>query len=423
MSLATRAASLTAGPPSLVTAHFRCMQDAFELGRNPDGFINLGTSENHLLWDIVGQRLAAVKPLSAADTHYDYLYGSKRLRSAVAQFLSRMSGIKLIDANGLTVTSGASAALEMLLYCICEAGDRVLIPAPYYAGFDFDLEARIGVGAVPVLPEQAASMGEALEQALAKAKGQGSKIKALLVTNPGNPTGAIYDRKTLLEMEAFCRKHDLHCIFDEIYAHSCFGENAMVSALALFNSDRVHVLYGFAKDFGLSGFKVGVVHTHNKELNAALHTLAYFSPVSTSTQHLLADLLEDTEWIDGLLHENRIRLAEAYQFVALAMQRYGIVWREAEAGLFLLINLSAYLAASSASGEMQLWEQLLNSHKVNISPGCLFKCSEPGWFRLCFAHPQAVLRHGVVRLQNGLQAAGRQRAMNRPQTAIATAVY
>lgn len=422
MSLAKRAAGLSASPPSLVAAHFRCTQDVFEPGRNPDGFINLGTSENHLLWDIVGPRLESAKPLRAADTHYDYLYGSQRLRRAIAQFLCRMSGVKLIDANALTVTSGASAALEMLLYCICEPGDCVLIPAPYYAGFDFDLEARIGVKAVPVLPEQASSMDESLEQTFAEARAQGSKIKALLVTNPGNPTGAIYDRKTLLEMEAFCRRHDLHCIFDEIYAHSCFGETAMVSALALFSSDRVHVLYGFAKDFGLSGFKVGVVHTHNNELNSALHTLAYFSPVSTSTQHLLAELLEDTQWIDHLLQQNRIRLAEAHQFVALAMQRYGIAWREAEAGLFLLINLRANLAESSAQAEMQLWEHLLNWHKVNISPGSLFKCNEPGWFRLCFAHPQAVLRHGVVRLQNGLQSAGRQRTMNLPQTVKPTAV-
>jgi 1-aminocyclopropane-1-carboxylate synthase 1/2/6 len=70
----------------------------------------------------------------------------------------------------------------------------------------------------------------------------------------------------------------------------------------------VHGIWGFAKDFGLSGLKVGVLHTRDLEVRTAARALAYFAPVSTHTQALVTNLLSDAGWVAEFLAENRRRL-------------------------------------------------------------------------------------------------------------------
>ncbi|CAN0402499.1 unnamed protein product, partial [Ectocarpus sp. 8 AP-2014] len=75
----------------------------------------------------------------------------------------------------------------------------------------------------------------------------------------------------------------------------------------------------------------------------------------------------------------------AYMSLVNQLGRKGIMYQQAEAGLFVMLDLREYLEVSSKEAEERLWRQMLERTKVNLTPGGAFHCVEPGWFRLCFA--------------------------------------
>jgi 1-aminocyclopropane-1-carboxylate synthase len=174
---------------------------------------------------------------------------------------------------------------------LCDPGDVFLIARPYYSGcpcgsldlaahavadgFDGDLtiRAKAEVVGVDVGPDFASpSTLDAFEEAIRELTQAGKKVRAVMLCNPNNPLGFNYPRETLVAYAAFCERHNLHLVSDEIYALSQFrniqaGEKERVGFTSILNIDlmkeagcnpaRVHVLYGIAKDFGMNGLRIG----------------------------------------------------------------------------------------------------------------------------------------------------------------------
>lgn len=408
MRLSRRAAALAADPPPLVTAHFRAADDPFHPGDNPSGYVNLGTAENHLLWDLLAPKLRAARPVREPDTHYQPLYGTAEFRTALARFLTRTRGLSAgdaVDPEDLVVLGGASAALDVLAYALCEPGEGIVLPSPYYNGLDMDFTGRAGARVVPAPLSSVdgfASGPEAIGEALAAARDEGVTVKAIAVMSPHNPLGQVYSAAALTAIAGLARRKALDLIVDEVYAGSVYDGTPHTSVLTLpadvLPPQRRHMVWGFAKDFGLSGFKVGVLHTADPRLRIAARTLAYLAPVSTDTQVLLCDLLADEAWVDHLLAESRRRLATAYQQLTTALTAAGIGYLAASGGHFVWLDLRPALPAPTFDAEYALWHRLFHEARLNISPGAVFHSPEPGWFRLCFATDAALLHEGVTRL-------------------------
>jgi bifunctional pyridoxal-dependent enzyme with beta-cystathionase and maltose regulon repressor activities len=128
------------------------------------------------------------------------------------------------------------------------------------------------------------------------------------------------------------------------------------------------------------------------------------TPVSTDTQVLLRGLLGDTGRADTFVKENRQRLAESYKATCETLRTEGIPYLAADAGLFVWIDLRQWLAEPSIDAEHALWRMLFHQGRVSISPGSIFQCAEPGWFRLCHSVGEATLREGVTRIGAALQS-------------------
>jgi aspartate/methionine/tyrosine aminotransferase len=157
-------------------------------------------------------------------------------------------------------------------------------------------------------------------------------------------------------------------------------------------------VWGFAKDFGLPGFKAGVLHTTDPALRAAARALAYFAPVSTGTQAFLADLLADPARTAAFLAEGRRRLGASYAAAAAELDRHGLPYLPAEAGCSIWLDLSARLPEPGRAGERRLWRTVLDRLRVNLLPGEAFHAPRPGWFRLCHPLDAAVVAEAIARL-------------------------
>lgn len=397
--MTSRAAKLLAADvPVIAAAHFEAEADRYGPD-NPGGYVNLGTADNRLVWDLLAPRLSV--PVRRADVHYGLLYGTPELRAAIAAVLGPVwPGV---DPEDLVVVSGATAALDVLATALCDPGEAIMVPAPYYAAFDTDLTARSGAMLVPapMSPDTGFALDPAvLDRALTTARRDGVVVRALAVTSPGNPVGQVHPAAVLRDVLDVAAAHSVDVIADEIYAYSAFG----AEFTSMVGADGVHGIWGLAKDFGLSGFKVGVLHTRDPQVRAAARALAYFAPVSTHTQALVAALLSDTAWVGEFLAENRRRLAESATATTKLLAAGGIGYVEPAGGFSLWVDLRPYLPEPTAAGEHVLWQRILRSGRVNILPGTAFACPEPGWFRLCHATDAETVATGVARLVEVLGA-------------------
>ena len=379
------------------------MSDPFDPDTNPGGYVNLGTAENRIVFDLVAPLLSRAQEICETDTHYNELHGATFFREAIARFLSSRAG-RPIDAENLAVASGASAVLENLAFVLCDPGEAILMPAPYYSGFDHDLALRSEavLRHVPLRGPDFRLTAEDIARVYEQAVSEGIRVKAILLNSPQNPLGHVYGRGLIEDVLAFAEQEGLHVVLDEIYAESLMPGISHFSALGLV-SDLVHVVYGFAKDFGLSGYKVGVLHSESREVMRAVQDSTYFYSVSMQTQRTLANLLADRE-LDHFLEASRQRLAAACREAAMKLTASGIPFLSVSGGIVMWLDLRAFLSRASFEAERDLFEDLFEHARLNISPGQVFHCSEPGWFRLCFTVPRLHLREGLRRLVNGVRS-------------------
>ncbi|WP_083472966.1 aminotransferase class I/II-fold pyridoxal phosphate-dependent enzyme [Frankia sp. R43] len=400
-----RAAALAAQPPAIAVAHFRAEAYPYDARLRPDGYINLGTAENRLVWDLLAPRLTARRPLTAADTHYGPLHGADAFRRELAGFLTGICRTE-IDPDHLVVVSGVTGALDVIATVLCDPGEAIVVPAPYYSAFDVDLVGRSGARLLPapVRADQDFQVTpDVLDEALAGARARGVTVRAVALASPGNPVGHVLPPRVLREIVAVAVRHGVDVVVDEIYANSVFGDNSgFVSALdpevEAAGTGRVHVVWGFAKDFGLPGLKIGVLCSPDPQVCAAARALAYFAATSTDTQALLRDLLADREWVTGFLAESRRRLGRAYRSAAGLLTAAGLPFVPVEAGFSLWVDLRGWLTEPTFAAEDELWARILDEAHVNVLPGRLFASPDPGWFRLCFAAAPAVVSQGVDRI-------------------------
>jgi aspartate/methionine/tyrosine aminotransferase len=387
---------LAADEPVIAAAHFEVEADRYGPG-NPDGYVNLGTADNRLVWDLLAPRLTV--PVRESDVHYGLLYGTRELRAAIATLLAPVwHGV---DPENLVVVSGATAALDILASTLCDPGETIAVPAPYYAAFDTDLTARSGARLLPIPMDPARGFAldpATVDAALTAARRDGVVVRALAVTSPANPVGQVHSPAVLRDLVDVATAHSVDVIADEIYAHSAYG----AEFVSMVGEHAVHGIWGFAKDFGLSGLKVGVLHTRDPRVRAAARALAYFAPVSTHTQALLTNLLSDKDWVAGFLAEARRRLGESATATMDLLTAGGIGYVEPAGGFSLWVDLRQHLPEVSVAGEQELWQRILRAGRVNILPGDAFGCPEPGWFRLCHATDARAVTTGVARLSRVL---------------------
>ncbi|XP_023345446.1 1-aminocyclopropane-1-carboxylate synthase-like protein 1 [Eurytemora carolleeae] len=203
-----------------------------------------------------------------------------------------------------------------------------------------------------------------------------------------------------------CSKHGVHIISDEIYAMSVFDGTQFNSVLSFTkeeipNPDLVHHLWGFSKDFGIAGFRVGAIHSLNQDLIRTIDAMGIFTSVSAHIQQVCVKLLRDEDWLENVYFPTNLkRLRESFGTVETIFQDLNVRIMAPSAGLFCWVDFSNYLRGSTAQDEMKLFREFFTEAKVYIVPGTEFGCSTPGWFRIIFSVDPAALKVGLTRIRD-----------------------
>ncbi len=414
--LSTRGQANVKDLPFLMHAHFSAMNDMCS-EKNPKGHINLGTAENRLIDNLMLDLLGKVHSrltLTGENIHYNLFHGAHFFREAIANYWQNVwlgaDNPRKVHVDNIVATCGCSEALEMLAFGLCNPGEAMLIPTPYYPGFVHDIESRCK--AIPVGVNCGTEMSKAaFEQALAEQKQKGITVKAVLFSSPNNPLGHVYSEQAIKNVIEFCMANNLDIISDEIYGQTIYDPKVTwVSTLKLVPEEykhRVHVTGGFAKDFTLSGFRVGFCHSYNPALVNCMQEISYFSCVSSHTQAVLAELLKAPE-LPSVITTSKTELHTAAKYMVDMLAKYNIKATPGHAGIFMMVDMRAYMEGDSAEAEIDLWRYLYENFKINASPGALFEAEAYGIFRICFAHPMFVLKELENRLAQLAQTKGKQ---------------
>ena len=184
---------------------------------------------------------------------YSPTNGQPALREAIVAKTKRDSGID-VSVDQVLVTNGGKQAVYNAFQTLIDAGDEVIVPAPYWTTYP-EAIALAGGTTVDVFagPEQGYKVTlEQLEAARTE------RTKALLFVSPSNPTGAVYTPEETAAIGAWALEHDLWVITDEIYEHLTYDEAVFTSiASATPGLEKVVILNGVAKTYAMTGWRVG----------------------------------------------------------------------------------------------------------------------------------------------------------------------
>lgn len=377
--------------------------------QNPTGIIQMGLAENQLSFDLLeswldrnpdaaGFKRDGQSIFRELALFQDY-HGLPAFKKALVEFMSEIRRNKVtFDTSKIVLTAGATSANETLMFCLAEPGEAFLLPTPYYPGFDRDLKWRTGVEIVPI---QCTSLNGfqitemALEEAYQLAQKRHLKVKGVLVTNPSNPLGTTMSRNELNLLVNFITEKNIHLISDEIYSGTVFSSPGFVSIMEILKDrncentevwNRVHIVYSLSKDLGLPGFRVGAIYSNDDMVVAAATKMSSFGLVSSQTQYLLSALLSDKKFAQNYISENKKRLKQRHRKLVSGLEKAGISCLKSNAGLFCWVDMRHLLSSNTFEAEMELWKKIVYDVKLNISPGSSCHCTEPGWFRVCFAN-------------------------------------
>ncbi|KAI6681941.1 hypothetical protein NL676_035822 [Syzygium grande] len=380
-------------------------EDPYNEASNPSGVIQMGLAENQVSFDLLEECLEKHSEASTwgkgapgfrENALFQDYHGLLTFRKAIATFMEEIRcGRAKFDPERVVLTAGATAANELLTFILADPGDALLVPTPYYPGFDRDLRWRTGVKIVPIVCDSSNNFQittEALEAAYELAESMNIRVRGVLITNPSNPLGATIGRSVLEDILDFATRKNIHLVSDEIYSGSVFSSAEFMSIAEVLqareykDSERVHIVYSLSKDLGLPGFRVGTIYSYNDKVVTTARRMSSFTLISSQTQHLLACMLSDKKFAKNYIEINRTRLRKRYERIIEGLRSAGIECLKGNAGLFCWMNLSPLLEKPTREGELDLWRTMLREVKLNISPGSSCHCSEPGWFRVCFAN-------------------------------------
>jgi len=391
------------------------LENPYDEGANKDGIVNMGVAENTLCADIIKERFSRAD-MTGFDTWMQYYQehrGMARFREAIANFMTTFfKAATPVDPNHLVVTTGGDCTIDFLLHAFTDPGDSLLVPAPYYYSIRQNAAMRCNIECYDInldtgsVPDKMFEItDELLETGYQNALKEGKRVRAILVINPHNPTGKIYNEDTITATLEFAKRHELHVLMDEIYALTVFGEGAEFHSIlerkSLPDPERTHLIWGFSKDFCLPGFRVGVIHSFNSGLVTSLGHLSCMASVSTLVQHKLTTMLNDEDWIKNtFLKTNHGRLRDSYKYAENRLRSMGVTCQPATAAYFIWARFNQ---AKTREEERALCLSLLDAG-VLIAPGTPLASGNPGWFRITITHPHTYLKLGMDRIETRLRA-------------------
>jgi aminotransferase len=376
--------------PAVVACPPSGIRRFFDIAASMEDVISLGVGEPDYAtpWRI---REAGIYALESGITTYTSNAGLLELREAICADLDRRHGLSYRPADECLITAGVSEGLDLALRALLAPGEEVLIPEPCYVAYGPCVSLA---GGTPIAVATSGVDGFRLH-ADRIAAAITPRTKAILLSSPANPTGAVQAREDLAAVVDLAVQHDLYLISDEIYERlSYLSPHVCVAALpgAL---DRTILLGGFSKAYAMTGWRVGYLCAPApiSELACRIHQYTMLCAPHVSQLAALEALRNGEADADEMIadYDRRRRI-----FVK-GLCEVGLDCPEPGGAFYAFPSIS-----STGLTSQEFAERLLYDEHVAVVPGDVFGASGEGYVRCCYATALADLEEALVRIERFL---------------------
>ena len=359
----------------------------FDIASEMEDVVSLGVGEPDFPtpWHI---REEAIFSLERRRTMYTSNAGLPELRNEISRYLSAKYHLDYHPGTQVLVTVGASEGIDIALRAVVEPGDEVLVVEPCFVSYK---PCVIMAGGVPVPVPTYADHGFRVKAADMETYIT-DRTKAVLISYPNNPSGAILEREDLEELADLFRKRDILVISDEIYAELTYGETSHVSIASLPGmEEKTIVLNGFSKAYAMTGWRLGYA-CGPKDIIAAMtkiHQYVLMCAPTTAQYGGVEALRKGEASVAAMRKEYDARR----RFMLNALRNIGMDCFEARGAFYLFPSISRYGLPAEV-----FCNSLLHEQRLAVVPGTAFGESGEGYIRCSYAYAIDSIREALSRL-------------------------
>lgn len=388
--------------------YFEALNNRYDHHDNPKGSFPMNMAENKLVWEMLRDKIKSIsieQEIPEWVAGYANPLGVDSFREAIAAYLGEFLFDCSVDKDTLGLSAGLTSVIELTAIILADPGDVAIIPAPAYPVYTGDIGNLAGVKRYDL--QTYTEMDEIrtglllntghLDAALAEIQKKGDHLKMVILTAPDNPTGGIYRKEQLETIADWCIEKKVHLIVNEIYGMTRIDPShpeifadypdpvpfvSFGKIMASRKNPYLHLWYAFSKDFGVSGFRVGLVHTYNESFLQAYNNLNLPRMVSNYIQWVLQSVLEDRAFLDSYFKACGAALTEVYVTITQTLRKLHIPYAPSRGSLFIWTDFSSLLSAKTDAAQQDFWMELYEETGILLTPADGFGHREKGLYRM-----------------------------------------
>jgi len=342
---------------------------------------------------------AAIKAIQNNFTKYTQNEGTPELREAVAEKFRSENGLR-VNASNILISDGGKHSIYNALQAICDPGDEVIIPAPYWVSFPEMVKL---VDAVPVILHTREEEGftftdDDLEPLLTK------KTKAIIINSPSNPTGSILDEKILRGIAELAERHGFFIISDEIYEKIIYDGHRHFSVGSIPEvRDQVITISGVSKAYSMTGWRIGFMAANEKIVKSAAKIQSQMTSNPSSISQAAA--LEAVRGTQGEIEKMRLAFQKRRDLLLDKLSRIDGLNTTKPFGAFYFFPSIKRFIGSGANGaalknSLDITHYLLAEAQVALVPGAAF--GSDNHIRISYAYSEQELIEAADRISAAL---------------------
>lgn len=341
---------------------------------------------------------AAIEAINGNKTKYDAASGLLELKQAIKNKLERDNHVKY-DLDEIIVTSGAKHAITNTLLAIINPGDEVIIPKPYWTSYPEMVKL---INGTPVFVNTKDENSFKLQPEELKAL-LSEKTKALFITNPSNPTGAVYTKEELEPIVKICIEHQIYVIADEIYEKIIFDNQfTSIASLSDHAKDITITINGLSKSASMTGWRLGYTAS-SKKLAKAMSAIQghLVSHPSTISQWAAVEAINnceaDTQHMVETYSKRRDEVIQLFDEI----DDLSIV--KPDGAFYTFINISKLKPyfEDVDSLSVEVCNILLDKYRLAVVPGLAFGLDN--YIRITYAADIETIRTGIHKIKTFIE--------------------
>ena len=339
---------------------------------------------------------AAKRAIDQDQSYYTGMSGLLTLRQAASDFVKEKYQLDYNPENEILVTIGATEALSATLTAILEEGDKVLLPAPAYPGY----EPIVNLVGAEIVEIDTTDNGfvltpEMLEKAILE---QGDKLKAVILNYPANPTGITYSREQLEALAAVLRKYEIFVVCDEVYSELTYTGGNHVS-LGTMLRDQAIIINGLSKSHAMTGWRLGFIFAPANFTAQLIKSHQYLvTAANTMAQHAAVEALTAGKNDAEPMKKEYIQRRD---YIIEKMTDLGFEIIKPDGAFYIFAKIPAGYNQDSFA----FLKDFAQKKAVAFIPGAAFGQYGEGYVRLSYAASMETIREAMKRLEEYMREA------------------